>query len=176
MSDIGYLLEAQLPGLQRYACSLTRDRTRAEDLVQNCLVRALSRQHQWHQGTNLRAWLFTILHNEHVSQVRRRTREKDWLPTADIEPAAMPNSDPEMSYCVHEVQNAMARLPIRQREILVRIGLSREEYGDTAASLGIPVGTVRSRLARARERLRALTDRPPPAVPATARHRAAAEA
>ncbi len=176
MSNIGCLLEPQLPGLRRYALSLTRDHTGAEDLVQNCVVRALSREHQWRDGTDLRAWLFTILHNEFVSELRRRQREENRAPNSGLKPAQMPSSDPEMSYRVREVQNALQLLPAWQREIVLRIGLDREEYDDIAAVLGIPVGTVRSRLARARERLRELTDRPSVSAPPKACRRTASRA
>jgi RNA polymerase sigma-70 factor, ECF subfamily len=159
MDRIGGLLEAQLPGLRRYAQSLTRDRSGADDLMQTCLMRALARQHQWQAGTDLRAWLFTILRNEFITQIRRRSREEARALRADLGTAVVPGSDPEMALRVREVENALKRLPAWQRQIVLRIGLERDEYGDTAAMLGIPVGTVRSRLARARERLRELTDR-----------------
>src|ERR1700722_7722859 len=71
MSDFGELLEAQIPRLRRYARALTRDAVRADDLVQSCLLRALSKAHLWQPGTDLRAWLFTILHNQHVNIFRR---------------------------------------------------------------------------------------------------------
>src|SRR4051794_21353021 len=74
MNDFAPLLEAQIPRLRRYARALTRDVTRADDLVQSCLVRAIAKQHLWERGTNLRAWLFTILHNQHVNDVRHSVR------------------------------------------------------------------------------------------------------
>ena len=89
MGDIGGLLPPQLPKLRRYARSLTQDKTDAEDLVQRCLVRALSRQHLWREGSNLPAWLCTILHNEFVSDLRRRARERDGLASKDMAPVAM---------------------------------------------------------------------------------------
>jgi RNA polymerase sigma-70 factor (ECF subfamily) len=76
MNDFGRLVEAEIPRLRRYARALTRqDQTRADDLVQSCLMRAIAKQHLWQPGTNLRAWLFTILHNAHVNDVRRSVRE-----------------------------------------------------------------------------------------------------
>ena len=172
MSDIGGLLEAELPGLRRYARSLARDRSRADDLLQSCLLRALAKQHQWQSGTDLRAWLFTILRNEFISQIRRRSREEDRALRVDFGAAVVPGADPEMAFRVREVEDALNRLPAWQRQIVLRVGLERDQYGDTAAELGIPVGTVRSRLARARERLRELTDREAPS--ASAAHRRAA--
>src|SRR5437764_9124190 len=75
MHDFARLLEAEIPRLRRYARALTRDVTRADDLVQSCLTRAVAKQHLWQPGTDLRAWLFTILHNQHVNDVRRSGRE-----------------------------------------------------------------------------------------------------
>src|SRR3954463_10039717 len=75
MSDFGSLVEAEIPRLRRYARALTRDVVRADDLVQSCLARAVAKQHLWQPGTDLRAWLFTLLHNQHVNDVRRSVRE-----------------------------------------------------------------------------------------------------
>src|SRR5262252_9936430 len=75
MSDFARLLEAEIPRLRRYARALTRNVTRADDLVQSCLVRGIAKQHLWQPGTNLRAWLFTIMHNQLVNNVRHSARE-----------------------------------------------------------------------------------------------------
>src|ERR1700682_5451374 len=75
MNDFARLLEVEIPRLRRYARALTRDVSRADDLVQSCLTRAVAKQHLWQPGTDLRAWLFTILHNQHVNVVRRGVRE-----------------------------------------------------------------------------------------------------
>src|ERR1700724_2328333 len=75
MNDFARLLEIEIPRLRRYARALTRDVTRADDLVQSCLMRAVAKQHLWQPGTDLRGWLFTILHNQHVNDVRRSARE-----------------------------------------------------------------------------------------------------
>jgi RNA polymerase sigma-70 factor, ECF subfamily len=159
MTDIRGLLEPYLPNLWRYAHSLTHDASRADDLVQSCLVRALTNQHLWREGTDLRAWLFTILHNLFISEVRRLAREQKRLAILDMKPAVMPGSDPELSYRVREVQDALRRLPASQSEIILQIALDNVMYENAASNLDIPIGTVRSRLARARESLRAMTDR-----------------
>src|ERR1043166_4068980 len=86
MTDYARLLEAEIPRLRRYARALTRDMTRADDLVQSCLVRALAKSHLWQPGTDLRAWLFTILHNQHVNDVRRSVREGVNIPVEDVAP------------------------------------------------------------------------------------------
>ena len=75
MNDFAQLLEEQIPRLRRYARALTHDVERADDLVQSCLERAITKQHLWQPGTDLRAWLFTILHNQHVNEVRHSVRE-----------------------------------------------------------------------------------------------------
>src|SRR5438105_1997814 len=88
MSDFARLLEAEIPRLRRYARALTRDVSRADDLVQSCLTRAVAKQHLWQPGTDLRAWLFTILHNQHVNDVRRSVREENNVSIDDIAPVA----------------------------------------------------------------------------------------
>ena len=159
MNDIGQLLEEQLPRLRRYARTLTRDADRADDLVQSCVVRALAKQHLWREGTDLRTWLFTILHNQHINELRSKARERQQLAVVRIQPASLPGSDPELSYHVHELERALKTLPKSQRDVIWRISLHREDYLDVARSLRVPIGTVRSRFSRARESLRAMADR-----------------
>src|SRR6266849_9437377 len=95
MSDFARLLEAEIPRLRRYARALTRDMTRADDLVQSCLTRAIAKQYLWQPGTNLQAWLFTILHNENVNDVRRSVHEgihvavEEMAPVLSVQPRAM---------------------------------------------------------------------------------------
>jgi RNA polymerase sigma-70 factor (ECF subfamily) len=158
MSDIGRLLEPQLPSLHRYALALTRDASRAEDLVQTCIVRALVNQDRWAEDTNLQGCLFTILHNAFVSQLRRYARERAWRSTADLKPAAMPGSDPEMSYRLIELQTASGNLSDGQREIVLLVGLEGYTYDRVAEALDIPRGTVGSRLSRGRQNLRNVID------------------
>ena len=95
MNDFGRMLEAEIPPLRRYARALTRDVTRADDLVQSCLARAIAKQHLWQPGTDLRSWLFTILHNQNVNDVRRSVREgvnvdiDEIAPVLSVQPRAM---------------------------------------------------------------------------------------
>lgn len=160
-SDIRPLLEPLLPRLQRYARTLTGDSSRADDLVQDCVVRALVKQHQWRDGSDLRAWLFAILHNVFITEVRRCARERAHLQTINFEPVTLPGSDPELSCWAGELRDALSQLPARQRQIVMQIGVESRAYDDAASALGIPVGTVRSRLARARASLRAITGHQP---------------
>jgi RNA polymerase sigma-70 factor (ECF subfamily) len=158
MSDFGRMVEAEIPRLRRYARALTRDisrASRADDLVQSCLTRAIAKQHLWQPGTNLRAWLFTILHNQHVSDVRRAARE---VVTVSVEDALTLTTQPN-AYDVlrlRDLRAEMDRLPIEQREAILLIGLEGLPYEDAAKVLNVPIGTIRSRLSRGRDQLRKL--------------------
>ena len=159
MNDFARLLEEQIPRLRRYARALTRDAIRADDLVQSCLVRAIAKQHLWERGTNLRAWLFTILHNQHVNHVRRSVREGvsvdlEDAPTMTAEPVATTRLE------LRDLERALAKLPAEQREVILLVGLEGMAYEEVAEVLGIPAGTVRSRLSRARDALRRLMGMP----------------
>jgi RNA polymerase sigma-70 factor, ECF subfamily len=156
-TDIGRLFEPQLPVLRRYARALTNDDSRADDLVQSSLLRALAKQHRFENGSDLRSWLCAILHNQFISDMRRRTRDQKRLKTMSNKPALMPGSDPELSYRVRELQKALRRLPATQRQTVPQVCLGSESQEDAASKLGIAVGTVRSRLGRARASLRAMT-------------------
>jgi RNA polymerase sigma-70 factor (ECF subfamily) len=122
MSDIGQAVVEWLPRLRRYAERLTRDCERAEDLVQTCLVKALSKQHLWAENTDLRAWLFTILHNQFINEVRTLTKEKGMLRTAAIiSTTFVPNSDPELRVMVSSVRDAVRNLSKEQKEVLFQV-------------------------------------------------------
>jgi RNA polymerase sigma-70 factor (ECF subfamily) len=163
--DFGALLEREIPRLRRYARALTRDATRADDLVQSCLVRALAKCHLWQPGTDLRAWLFTILHNQHVNDVRRAVREGVSIPVEDVAPMLTVRSTQGSSLELRDLDRAMGKLPEEQRQVLLLVGLEGMRYEEVATILDVPVGTVRSRLSRGREALRGLMDmRPEPAT------------
>jgi RNA polymerase sigma-70 factor (ECF subfamily) len=159
MTDFCGLLEAQIPPLRRYARALLRDASRADDLVQDTLVRALAKQHLWQEGTNLRAWLFTLMHNLHVNVVRQAVREGMLIDVEDVPETLVANSDPTASRQLRELEEAIARLPVEQREVLLLVGLEGVRYDEAAAILRVPIGTVRSRLSRGRETLRKLFER-----------------
>jgi RNA polymerase sigma-70 factor, ECF subfamily len=158
MSDFGLLLEREIPRLRRYARALTRDPARADDLVQSCLVRALAKSHLWQPGTDLRAWLFTILHNQHVNDVRRSVREGISVPVEDVAPVLTVQSTQGASLQLRDLDRALERLPEEQRQVLLLVGLEGMRYEEVAMVLDVPVGTVRSRLSRGREMLRRLMD------------------
>ena len=155
MNDFARLLEAQIPRLRRYARALTRDVSRADDLVQSCLTRAVAKQHLWQPGTDLRAWLFTILHNQHVNDVRRLVREGNTVELGDA-PQLTVQSNAIPSLELRDLERAIHKLPEEQRSVILLVGLEGMAYEEAAAVLDIPVGTVRSRLSRGRDQLRRL--------------------
>jgi RNA polymerase sigma-70 factor, ECF subfamily len=155
MNDFARLLEEQIPRVRRYARALTRDVTRADDLVQSCLVRAIAKQHLWEPGTNLRAWLFTILHNQHVNDVRRSAREGISVELTEA-PQFTLQSNAIDSLQLRDLKRAMDKLAPEQRSVILLVGLEGLAYEEVAAILKVPVGTVRSRLSRGRDQLRQL--------------------
>ena len=157
MSDFARLLEDQIPRLRRYARALTRDSTRADDLVQSCLVRALAKQHLWEPGTDLRAWLFTILHNQHVNDRRSALRESVCISgEASVPIPAAPNAIASLE--LRDLERAMTILPKEQRQVILLVGLEGMRYEEVARILDVPVGTVRSRLSRGRRMLRRIME------------------
>jgi RNA polymerase sigma-70 factor, ECF subfamily len=140
---------AYIPRLRRYA------RAAADDLVQDTLERALNKLHLWKRGTDLRAWLFTVMHNVHVNQVRSR-REFAALERDALEVPV--RATQEVTLEARDLERMLARLPVEQREVLLLVVLEDLSYDEAATALGIPIGTVMSRLSRAREKLRALME------------------
>src|SRR5579859_1646092 len=156
MTEFARLLEMEIPRLRRYARALTRDVTRADDLVQNCLTRAVAKQHLWQPGTDLRAWLFTILHNQHVNDVRRSVREGINVAVEEMAPVLTVQSNAMATLQLRDLERAIAKLPQEQRQVILLVGLEGMRYEEVALVLGVPVGTVRSRLSRGRDQLRRL--------------------
>src|ERR1051326_6386170 len=109
MNDFARLLEEQIPRMRRYARALTRDVNRADDLLQSCLVRAITKQHLWEPGTTLRAWLFTILHNQHVNDVRLSMREGTSIELSDA-PELTAESNAVPSLQLRDLERALAKL------------------------------------------------------------------
>jgi len=156
MGDFGKLLEEQIPRLRRYARALTRNAAIADDLMQDCLIRAVAKQHLWQPGTDLRAWLFTILHNQHVNYVRRSSREGVSVEVEQVATVLPIESNAIPSLELRDLRTALAKLPIEQRETILLVGLEGMDYEGTAKVLNVPIGTVRSRLSRGRAELRKL--------------------
>ena len=150
-------IETLIPRLKRYARQLTRDPVAADDLVQDCLTRALGKIHLWDPGTDLRAWLFTILHNQHIGLARRNMRQRahsQWL-NSESSCALTPTQGVQLE--LRDVERALAKLPEEQRSVILLIGLEGMGYEEAAAAINLPVGTVRSRVSRGREALRMMT-------------------
>lgn len=156
MTDLCRKIEAEIPRLRRYARALIRDAVAADDLVQDCLVRGLAKQHLWKEGTDLRAWLFTILHNQYVNQVRRAVREGAAVAISETEPSLTRAADQGRMLELRDLDRALTRLPEEQRTVILLVGLEGMRYEAVAEIVGVPVGTVRSRLSRGREALRRL--------------------
>jgi RNA polymerase sigma-70 factor, ECF subfamily len=159
MNDFGRRLEEEIPRLRRYARALTRDRSRADDLVQDTLVRAIANQHCWQRGSDLRAWLFTIMHNQNVNAVRRIMREGVAAALDDASLYPMVRSDQTAALTLRDFDRALAQIPEQWRRALLLVGLEGISYEEAAAILDVPSGTVRSRVSRAREALRSLMER-----------------
>lgn len=152
-------LEALVPALRRFAWSLTRDADEADDLVQDCLERALGAWHRRRAEGDLRAWLFAILYNHHVSG-RRRSVRRAWLlgQASRLREESTPSAGQEAAVHCAEVLSQLDTLPEEQRAVLLLVGVEGLAYEEAAQVLGVPVGTVMSRLARGRERLRRLAE------------------
>jgi len=167
VADLYRDIEGEIPRLRRYARALTRDIITADDLVQECLTRAMGRLHLWQQGTDLRAWLFTILHNQYVNHIRRIAREGAAVGLSEREPllARAPQQGQRLE--LRDLERAIAKLPDTQRSVILLVGLEGMRYEEVAAALDVPVGTIRSRLSRGREALRRLTSVTPDGDTAT---------
>lgn len=160
MDEIANLLEPHIPALRRYAWALLRDHEGADDLVQDCLERAIARWQLRRRDGNLRAWLFSIEHNLFVDRIRRSRREGI---RADLEAAAelsTGNDEQESRMAVRDILACLDRLPQEQRSVILLVAVEDLTYDEAARVLGVPIGTVMSRLSRGRERLRRTLDAP----------------
>jgi RNA polymerase sigma-70 factor, ECF subfamily len=123
-------------------------------------VRALAKQHLWQAGTNLRAWLFTLMHNQNVNDVRRGVHQGQNIDVEVMSNVLAATTDPTASRQLYELNRALSQLAQEQRQAILLVGLEEFSYEETAAILNVPVGTVRSRLSRGRDQLRRLMDMP----------------
>lgn len=156
-AGVASLVTKLIPALRGFARSITRDVNEADDLVQETLVRAIAHIHQFAPGTNLKAWLFTILRNTHISLSKRRGRERSLMSGIDGDDVGLAPSQPWLT-ATSALQKALDRLPEDQREALVLIGALGLSYEECAEICACPMGTVKSRLNRARTRLAVLLD------------------
>ena len=152
-------IEACIPALRRYAGALLRNREDADDLVHDCLVRALDKLHTRREEADVRAWLFAIMHNLFISQLRRAKTRPGGESLDESHEASMSMApDQETSLHVRDVIDGLSRLPVEQRTVILLVTVEDLSYAETAQVLGVPIGTVMSRLARGRERLRQLLE------------------
>lgn len=153
MKDMLVQVEPLIPALRRYARALVRDRAAADDLVQDCLERAVSRWYQRRDGS-VRAWLFTILHNMAVNRFRQLAARGKHVPIDEADERELGGAAAQEHRLVYQdVLNKLAKLPEEQRAVLLLVAVEDLSYADAAKVLSVPVGTVMSRLSRARERL-----------------------
>ena len=154
MNETDRQIEEHIPRLRRYARSLVWERGRADDLVQDTLERAWGRFHLWRRGSDLRAWLFAIMHNIHANNVRADCAIPAQQSLDEDELNIPVRATQEDALQVRDIQAALDCLPVEQREVLLLVGLEEMHYEEVAKVLSVPVGTVMSRLSRGREHLR----------------------
>lgn len=161
MPDSSAQMTACIPRLRRYARALLGERGAADDLVQDTIERGWQKLASWHPGSDMRPWLFSIMHNLYIDQLRRPS-----VPTVayddDTPVPPQPHSD---TLGLRDLDAALAQLPPEQRAVLLLVGLEELRYDEVASVLGIPAGTVMSRLSRGRERLRLLMQGQPASPP-----------
>ncbi len=154
IDEVAALLEPHIPALRRYAWALLRDDHAADDLVQDCLERAISRWHLRRRDGNLKAWLFTMQRNLFLNGARQRTRRGPHLGVEALENVASPEGLQDSTLGVRDVLAGLDLLPEEQRSVLLLVGVEDLSYEETAQVLQVPIGTVMSRLSRAREKMR----------------------
>ena len=149
---------AHIPRLRRYARALTGERFLADDLVQDTLERALAKFSLWRSTGRLESWLLTLMHNIFINQIRSRASRppETLLDDTTVEPVVRGAQSDRLE--LRDLDNALNALPPEQREVLLLVTLEELSYEETARILDLPVGTVMSRLSRARDRLRQLLD------------------
>jgi len=156
LPDFSTMMEAEILRLRKYARVLTRDASAADDLIQETLTRGFLKQCLWAKGTNLRAWLFTIMHNQYVNTVRRTMREGPAVAISETEPPLIYAPSQLASLDLRDLDRALAALPMEQRSVILLVSLEGMRYDAVAEIMGVPIGTVRSRLSRGRDALRRL--------------------
>lgn len=170
MSDILQSVEPLIPALRRYARGLLRDMTAADDLVQDCLERVIS---HWPQRRNddPRTWIFAILHNLAVNRLKQTARRGEHLPFERVDEVSFARQPTQEDALLrNDILHALDQLPEEQRSVLLLVSVEDLSYAQTAEVLAVPIGTVMSRLSRAREHLRLLLENPGQAVPKPSAH------
>ena len=158
MIDLAAEIEPHIPALRRYAWALVRNQDAADDLVQDCLERALGRRHLRRRDADLRAWLYTILRNLHLNNVRTRNRRGPHVEFQEADNQTSADGDGERNLIVRDALRAIDDLPEEQRSLLLLIAVEDFSYQEAADLFGVPTGTIMSRLSRARANLRNLIE------------------
>lgn len=159
MKEMMLLVEPLIPGLRRYARSLVRDREAADDLVQDCLERVISRWHQRRRDGDVRSWVYTILHNLAINSLKQMSRRGEHVGLDDVDESSMTSRPAQEDELRHQdIVRALWALPDDHRAVLLLVSVERFSYAEASRMLGVPIGTVMSRLARAREKLRRIIE------------------
>lgn len=156
MADRDASIAGWIPSLRRYALGLTGNREAADDLVQETMERAWRRLAFWRGEGELRAWLFSILHNAFVDRLRAERRSPTQPLAEDEDPPVRATQEDLLQ--VRDLDRALARLAPEHREVVLLVAVEQMSYAEVATALSIPIGTVMSRLSRARTKLRAVLD------------------
>lgn len=155
MEELGQVLEACIAGLRRYAIALVRNPEEADDLVQECMAKALARAHVWHEIRNPRAYLFSTLHNVYVDRRRQGHRKENQVSLELTDQSHLSSSATQDGHLeIRDLARGLAQLSEEQRQVILLVGLEGMSYQEVGDVLGIPVGTVMSRLFRGRKALR----------------------
>lgn len=154
MDETAILIEQHIPALRRYAFALVRQHDLADDLVQDCLERAIGRWHMRQQGGELKPWLLTILRNQYIDQYRKTKRHGTHLPWDDVVELPSDVAAPDSSTAIRKILTGLDTLPEDQKAVVLLVGVEDLSYEQAARVLGLPLGTVMSRLSRGRDRLR----------------------
>lgn len=166
--EFDWLLAAEIPHLRRYARTLAAHPAEADDLVQDCLERAMRKWQLWRGSARLRSWLFRILHRLYLNRRRDGRHHDAAVPLEAVAERANASNTGPAQLEVRDILQGLQTLPAIQREAIVLLAVEDLSYEEAAWVLGIPVGTLRSRLARGREQLRALQEAHPNSEPAPA--------
>ncbi len=154
MDEIAILIEQHIPALRRYAFALVRQHDAADDLVQDCLERAVGRWHLRQSGSDLKAWLLTILRNQYIDNYRKVKRRGLHLAWDDVAEPLADGASPDSSTAIRHILSGLDTLPEDQKAVVLLVGVEDLSYEQAARVLGLPLGTVMSRLSRGRDRLR----------------------
>lgn len=161
MPETGPALSAHVESLRRYAYALADSREEADDLVQECLTRAIAKQRPWTQIRDTRAYLFSILHNVHVDRLNGRRRSGRTVALELVENVLSAPAFQDGALRMRDLERALRLLPEDHRRVVLLVGLEGMSYREVAEVLDVPVGTVMSRLSRGREQLRRLMSAEP---------------